>query len=118
MRISDWSSDVCSSDLFDLDRQLPTQVQVGVEHEIPNLAKRRARAGIEVSDIRLAEARLGVVGRDVEDDAGRAWTALAYGQKRLALVSAPDRPRGVKGKSVSVRVDIGGRRSLKKENVH
>src|SRR3546814_9820937 len=87
MRISDWSSDVCSSDLFDLDRQLPTQVQVGVEQEIPNLAKRRARAGIAVSDIRLAEARLGVVGRDVEVAAGRAWISLAYAQQRLALAS-------------------------------
>src|SRR3546814_11283557 len=48
---------------FDLDRQLPTQVQVGVEQEIPNLAKRRARAGIAVADIRLAAERLGVVDR-------------------------------------------------------
>src|SRR3546814_10857472 len=72
---------------FDLDRQLPTQVQVGVEQEIPNLAKRRARAGIAVSDIRLAEARLGVVGRDVEVAAGRAWISLAYAQQRLELAS-------------------------------
>src|SRR3546814_3236143 len=72
---------------FDLDRQPPTQVQVGVEQEIPNLAKRRARAGIAVSDIRLAEARLGVVGRDVEVAAGRAWISLAYAQQRWAWAS-------------------------------
>jgi cobalt-zinc-cadmium efflux system outer membrane protein len=79
---------------FDLDRQLPTQVQVGVEQEIPNLAKRRARAGLAVSDIRLAEARLGVVGRDVEVAAGRAWISLAYAQQRLALaVEAQDELR-------------------------
>ncbi|WP_251566847.1 TolC family protein [Erythrobacter sp. 3-20A1M] len=79
---------------FDLDRQLPTQVQVGVEQEIPNLAKRRARAGLAGSDIRLAEARLGVVGRDVEVAAGRAWISLAYAQQRLALaVEAQDELR-------------------------
>src|SRR3546814_14302489 len=33
------------------DRRLPTHVQVGVEHEITNLAKQPATAGIEVSDI-------------------------------------------------------------------
>src|SRR3546814_15042921 len=41
---------------FDLDRQLPTQVQVGVEQEIPNLAKRRARAGIEIGKASCRES--------------------------------------------------------------
>ena len=32
---------------FELGRQLPTQIQVGIEQEIPNLAKRSARPGSE-----------------------------------------------------------------------
>lgn len=39
---------------FELDRQLPTQITVGVEQEFPNLAKRRARFGLAGSDLRLA----------------------------------------------------------------
>lgn len=73
---------------FDLDRQLPTQVQVGVEQDIPNLAKRRARAGLAASDIRLADARLDVAGRDVDVAAGRAWISLAYAQQRMALATS------------------------------
>src|SRR3546814_11828201 len=72
---------------FDLDRQLPTQVQVGVEQEIPNLAKRRASAGIALSAIRLSEARLRVVRRDVAFAAARPWLLLASAQQPLALAT-------------------------------
>src|SRR3546814_18719311 len=46
MRISDWSSDVCSSDLLDVEHRraqrlggdLPTRVLVGAIIEVPSLA--------------------------------------------------------------------------------
>src|SRR3546814_17423952 len=46
MRISDWSSDVCSSDLLDVEHRraqrlggdLPTRVLVGAMIEVPSLA--------------------------------------------------------------------------------
>ncbi|HCB78264.1 MAG TPA: TolC family protein, partial [Erythrobacter sp.] len=43
---------------FEIDRQLPTQIQVGVEQDIPNLAERHARARMAVADIDLASAQL------------------------------------------------------------
>lgn len=67
---------------FDLNRQLPSQIQVGVEQAIPNLAKRRARADMATSDIRVAEARLGMASRDVVLAAGQAWISLNYAQQR------------------------------------
>ncbi len=67
---------------FDLDRQLPSQIQVGVEQAIPNLAKRRARADMATSDIRVSEARLGMASRDVVLAAGQAWISLNYAQQR------------------------------------
>src|SRR3546814_6939692 len=85
MRISDWSSDVCSSDL----RRVPVQVSSGEGGEndaqdLPlALARRRARA-----------ARRG---------------GHSLGPRR------EDRTSVVKGKSVSVRVDLGGRRIIKKQ---
>src|SRR3546814_11999650 len=33
MRISDWSSDVCSSDLIDVDRRVGDRVQLDVAHQ-------------------------------------------------------------------------------------
>src|SRR3546814_19639143 len=76
MRISDWSSDVCSSDLF-------------------------AHLALEPALDRVVEA----------------LPRHAVGE--VVLAGEPfvgDRKSVVWGKSVSVRVDLGGRRSIKKKN--
>ena len=70
---------------FDPDRQLPTQIAIGIEQEIPNLARRRARFGVASSEVRLAEARLGMAERILLADAGTAWVRLHYAQARLHL---------------------------------
>src|SRR3546814_18448977 len=89
MRISDWSSDVCSSDLpleqIAFDRDL-LKGPVGV---------RRARAG---EMLKLLD------GRDASLDDGF-----------LLVNDAEDRKRAVEGKSVSVRVGLGGRRIIQKK---
>src|SRR3546814_2927069 len=83
MRISDWSSDVCSSDL--------TMVETD-------------RAGAHGSRRRPAHAR--------HHGAG----IHATGQERSKRhVGDQDRKSVVSGKSVSVRVDLGGRRIIKKK---
>ncbi len=73
---------------FELDRQLPTQIAIGIEQEIPNLAKRRARYGIASSDIRSAQARLGLAERDLGLSAGMAWIALHFAQQRFNLAQS------------------------------
>ncbi len=65
--------------------QLPTQLAVGIEQEIPNLARRRARYGLAGSEIGIAEARLGLSERSILAEAGTAWIGLYYAQQRLAL---------------------------------
>ena len=72
---------------FELDRQLPTQVAIGIEQEIPNLARRRARYGVASSEVRVAEARLGMAERNLLASAGTAWVSLFYAQERLDLAS-------------------------------
>ncbi len=72
---------------FDLDRQLPTQVQIGLEQDFPNLAKRHARTGVAESDIRVADARLAHTEHMVRIETGEAWISLAYAQQRLALAA-------------------------------
>src|SRR3546814_15219556 len=78
MRISDWSSDVCSSDLL----------RAGGRRD-----RRRDAPG----------QRRGAAPR-------RRGRRLRRGRRRT------DRKSVVSGKSVSVRVDLGGRRIIKKKN--
>src|SRR3546814_20482642 len=98
MRISDWRSDVCSSDLIGLDGDVVRHV--------------------------LAQEVL-VRGRDLHAD-GLALELRHHRVQRLLLggvdlgevdaLGLGDRKSVVSGKSVSVRVDLGGRRMITKKN--
>src|SRR3546814_14204848 len=107
MRISDWSSDVCSSD-FPSAEGLREQCGVEVRSEEPALP----RHGEEHAVARLfGRARL-FLGRCAE----RLHRQQHGGAGRLGLeVAQGDRKSVVSGKSVSVRVDLGGRRIIKKK---
>src|SRR3546814_15971335 len=104
MRISDWSSDVCSSDL-DADRRRGEAFHVAEHREHRRRVVQAAQGG-GVS--RLAEGK--------EPDAG-----LCRGRHPgfgLAGPAEPDAPPGDRngvryGKGVSVRVDLRGCRYIK-----
>src|SRR3546814_17802643 len=93
MRISDWSSDVCSSDLG----------TGGARHQ-QHGEDERALAAVEVTEMPEHDAADGphdeadAIGRETRQD------------------DRQDRKSVVEGKSVSVRVDLGGRRIIKKKN--
>src|SRR3546814_19189262 len=93
MRISDWSSDVCSSDL--------TVVRGDVD-EVEIDAGPGDAAG-EVSE------HTGLV-VDVDDD-----HVVLMADRQIGQRQGIDRKSVVQGKSVSVRVALGGRRILKKK---
>src|SRR3546814_17982843 len=93
MRISDWSSDVCSSDLD--RRRLPGR---GAYRGVRAEGHRQGARGGSVSRRR----RLGRV-------RGRGSA------RKEARGGSTDRKSVVSGKSVSVRVDLGGRRSITKK---
>src|SRR3546814_12744583 len=92
MRISDWSSDVCSSDLCGAARR-----------------ERAGRAGDAAGGGAAAHLRRGI-------DRGRAGRGQAARGGQPAAAGG-DRKSVVEGKSVSVRVDLGGRRIIKKKNI-
>src|SRR3546814_20151752 len=95
MRISDWSSDVCSSDL--------------VRFLDGNEDQARRKEGGDDGD---PEHRPEVIGRQPhQPDRQTRPEESADRVERLA-----DRKSVVSGKSVSVSVDLGGRRILKKQN--
>src|SRR3546814_11299756 len=97
MRISDWSSDVCSSDL--------DPVHAGTLNVEAPIRVRVTAAG---ADTAIA-------------DIARLMGEAAQGKSRYVRIADraaryyADRKSVVEGKSVSVRVDIGGRRIIKKK---
>src|SRR3546814_19756948 len=97
VRISDWSSDVCSSDL-----PACGVGAVGIDDQ----------AGVDDVLLRLRHL-LGTA------DGDRRPGADMHGQAVFPLhFRRPARKSVVEGKSVSVRVDLGGRRIIKKKTQH
>src|SRR3546814_19611609 len=103
MRISDWSSDVCSSDLAE------------------TLHRPGAAPGLyPVQSVPARPLQLPVLRQPARADFRSCHAALArrpdpLGQRGRRLRALPDRKSVVSGKSVSVRVDPGGRRIIKKQ---
>src|SRR3546814_11856358 len=121
MRISDWSSDVCSSDLFlsadEFRKRVFGDMEILGEHGIGqpscdfgdealvvgNALKKPLDRGFEL--LRLP-AELHVVVQDLP--------FLIRGDVAKLDHHLRDRKSVVKGKSVAVRVDLGGSRIIKK----
>ena len=76
---------VTGPEAFDPTGQMMTMLQVGVQQEIPNLAKRHARTGMAQAEVGIARAELAHAEHMARLGAGQAWIALAFAQRRLAL---------------------------------
>src|SRR3546814_17031418 len=105
MRISDWSSDVCSSDLVD-DIEGTGDLGVRLRAQLLDLGAHvvevlRHFAGF-VDGVEAVGGDLGAVGH-VLDSSDEVGDRVAERQRKSV----------VSGTSVSVRVDPGGRRSIK-----
>src|SRR3546814_20240080 len=92
MRISDWSSDVCSSDLASLV----------VRVKMPTIPTREWK---QMPFFMVAASHSPLL-----DFPARESSSVLN-----ILAALEDRKSVVLGKSVSVRVDLGGRRSIKKK---
>src|SRR3546814_13705394 len=108
MRISDWSSDVCSSDL---------------PHGASSLwvwgswrSKELASADFSVHVTPDTHVAAGTLTRGIEGFRQSHLEALQTADLvRTSTHIAGDRKRVVEGKSVSVRGDLGGGRTMKKK---
>src|SRR3546814_20842717 len=96
MRISDWSSDVCSSDLL-------------ADHAVPGVHQKHVIAIADPAQM-ARRGPMKPIMPGIGDDVARAVIGGRYTPAGL-----PDRESGVEGKSVSVSVALGGRRILKKQ---
>src|SRR3546814_20078827 len=107
MRISDWSSDVCSSDLVTCSDP-PSSIRT-LQAVHANIGS-KASSGSHKARNESLRHRLSALWSAVSIKAGRLYGCPAQ-------IAGPfiDRTSVVSGKSVSVRVDLGGRRILKKK---
>src|SRR3546814_20335524 len=118
MRISDWSSDVCSSDLQQRKRRCPATTQ-------KRSKKSGSRSGTNARPFAPKPIRPGrntmssrcfPIRRDVSIWATCATTHWAtWSRATNARAASTARKSGVEGKRVSVSVDLGGRRNIKKK---
>src|SRR3546814_19211526 len=104
MRISDWSSDVCSSDLATSDEPVVAVVRVvqgfgGGDHVVQILGERDTRV-LEYLGIPVGDPVVDVEGQGIDP-----------------AVRLRDRRSVVQGKRVSVRVDLGYSRLIKKKQM-
>src|SRR3546814_17686983 len=107
MRISDWSSDMCSSDL-----PRPS-TSSGRGLFVASLILSLSKGEADCAAARLERAAEHALG-------GRHLVGLARvdGARLPERAGDADRKRVVQGKSVSVRVDLGGRVLLKQKRTH
>src|SRR3546814_20774206 len=109
MRISDWSSDVCSSDLH---RTGPAQ---DIALNGTKVGQVWGEDALHLAGILNAFFELGLENRALAAESLDKYRELSM----LYNVSEKlDRKRVVEGKSVSVRRDLGGRRSMKKKKYY
>src|SRR3546814_13995458 len=113
MRISDWSSDVCSSDLAILDheprRERGDGVAIGLE-----LGRLVLGVGLDRRAMTDVQSVAGARDHGVDDAVGVLGDLARRGGSFYGEADPiwhfADRQSVVEGKSVSVRVGLGGRR--------
>src|SRR3546814_11575152 len=106
MRISDWSSDVCSSDLYVGSRACDQSTRVGgilrlVDVDVEDLERRPKQH---------PQRRIVIYEQNPHQASG-SWTPESI------PTAAADRKSVVSGKSVAVRLYLGGRRILTKKSI-
>src|SRR3546814_16141376 len=108
MRISDWSSDVCSSDFYRLSTWADRDVQaVAGSGDFSNLEQAESYVeALRRSAEESAPARLQFGARTIGYSLFPNLSGHGWGEERTSVVS---------GKSGSVREDLGGRRLIKKK---
>src|SRR3546814_15165317 len=102
MRISDWSSDVCSSDLGNVRTEDEKLVRRGRPRR-----PRQVDAGAEIAAEADTAAKRHGTGREALVESSR---------RRIHVRALQDRQSAVEGKRGSVRVDDCGRRNIKQKN--
>src|SRR3546814_11158984 len=109
MRISDWSSDVCSSDLIGYGLHLPADLEADRRYRY------HSEHGARPVAVAEAGAYRGLSLVELRDGQFSSTATRADARRLLRQAIAADRKGAVEGKECAGRVDLGGRRIIKKK---
>src|SRR3546814_16524465 len=108
MRISDWSSDVCSSDLICVGEDDPGLVRIGAALRVPCVDQLGPRS----------LARLGRVDHAVLLIGMDRFAGAARRQRTRGVATPVDTKSVVEGTNGSVRCEVGWRRFIQKKRLN
>lgn len=95
------------SDRLSLTRDFMTMQRIGLMQEVPNRAKREARAAGAGARVQRERAMLAVVQLAVQREAALAWLAVHFAEARLAQLDALERENRVLIDTLGARIAAG-----------
>ena len=81
--------------------------RIGISQDIPNGAKRRARAGQAMADITVARANKETLVQDVQLYSALSWIDLYYAQRRLQILEVLQQSLNEVSATVGARLESG-----------
>jgi len=99
---------VTGADRWHIDRDFMTMRKVGLMQDVPNAAKRQARADAAAAEVDLSEAQRRVERLKVRTATAQAWLARYYLEQRLALFCELDHENQLLADTVRAQL-AGGR---------
>lgn len=98
---------VSGPDAGELQADFMTMQKIGVMQEIPNSAKRRARAAVATATISVAAAERQITRLSVRRDAALAWIDLYYSQQKQAQFADWQRENALFADAVDAQLAAG-----------
>ena len=98
---------VTGPDRFNPTRDFMTMQRIGLMQEVPNRAKREARAAGAQARVERERAMLTVAELAVQRDVGLAWLAVYYAERRAALLTELERENAILIDTLASRVAAG-----------
>ncbi len=98
---------ISGPDRLSLTRDFMTMQRIGVMQEVPNRAKRQARAAGAQARVERERAMLAVAQLSVQRDAALAWLGVHFAERRAAQLTELDRENRVLLDTLDARIASG-----------
>jgi len=98
---------ISGADRFSLTRDFMTMQRIGVMQEVPNRAKRQARAAGAQARVERERATLVVAQLAVQREAALAWLGVHFAERRVAKLSELERENRVQQDTLDARIASG-----------
>lgn len=99
---------ISGADRFSLGRDFMTMQRIGLMQEVPNRARREARAAGAQARVEREQAMLGVAQLAVRREAGLAWLGVHYAERRAAQLDGLEHENRLLQDTLDARI-AGGR---------